>query len=48
MTKKISKLLLTFLLIIVTLSSFSVCFAEVDGETTKAITTSETEETNTN
>lgn len=47
MSKKISKLLLTLLLIIVTLSSFSVCFAEVGGETTKAITTSETEEATT-
>ena len=47
MSKKISKLLLTLLLIIVALSSFSVCFAEVGGETTKAITTSETEKTTT-
>lgn len=45
MTKKISKLLLTFLLIIVTVSSFSMCFAETNGETTKAATTSETEQT---
>ena len=47
MSKKISKLLLTLLLIIVTISSFSVCFAEVNGETTKAVTTSENEDTTT-
>lgn len=47
MSKKISKLLLTLLLIIVTVSSFSVCFAEVDGEITKAVTTSENEGTTT-
>lgn len=43
MTKKFSKLLLAFMLIILTLSLFSVSFAEVDGEKTKAVTTSETE-----
>ena len=48
MSKKISKLLLTLLLIIVAISSFSICFAEVGGETTKAVTTSETEEETTN
>lgn len=40
MSKKISKLLLTLLLIIVTISTFSVCFAEVDSNTA-----SETKET---
>jgi len=43
MSKKISKLLLAILLIIVTISSFSVCFADIDGEKTKAVTTSEGE-----
>lgn len=43
MSKKISKLLLALLLVIVTLSSFSVSFAEVDGDKTKAVTTSETQ-----
>lgn len=48
MSKKISKLLLTLLLIIVTVSSFSVCFAEVGGDTTKSVTTtSENEEATT-
>ena len=48
MSKKFSKLLLTLLLILVIVSSFSVCFAEVDGDTTKSVTTtSETEEATT-
>ena len=43
MTKKISKLLIALLLIVLTVSSFSVCFAEVDGEKTKSVTTSNNE-----
>lgn len=49
MLKKFSKILLASLLIILTVSSFSVCYADIDGEKTKsvtegeAVTTSETE-----
>ena len=50
MLKKFSKILLASLLIVLTISSFSVCYADIDGEKTKsvteeAVTTSETEET---
>lgn len=39
MSKKISRLLLAVLLIILTVSSFSVCLAETDVENTQAVTT---------
>lgn len=38
MSKKISKFLLTLLLITMVTFSFSTCFAEVDGEVTKSVT----------
>lgn len=41
MSKKISKLLLTFLLITLIVSSFTMCFADNDEETAGAVTTSE-------
>lgn len=44
MLKKFSKFLLSLLLIILTISSVSVCYAEVDGDKTKAVTTAETTE----
>ena len=50
MLKKFSKLLLSLLLIILIVSSFSICYADIDGEKTKsitegeAVTTSETAE----
>lgn len=50
MLKKFSKILLASLLIILTISSFSVCYADINGEKTKSVTedattTSETGET---